>query len=100
MSQDDGKRHPRKLLILSENPIDGIWTHLSAFESETLATNNPGTRKRVGERGVAEAESDSTRLLYTKCSREPPQYSGAEPDATYHRELLWLPLARERVDGC
>jgi hypothetical protein len=33
MSQD-GKR----MLILSENPLDGIWTNLSAFESETLAT--------------------------------------------------------------
>jgi hypothetical protein len=26
------------MLILSENPLDGIWTNLSAFESETLAT--------------------------------------------------------------
>jgi hypothetical protein len=34
----DGKRRPGRLLILSENPLDGIWTHLSSLESETLAT--------------------------------------------------------------
>jgi hypothetical protein len=59
MSQD-GNRHP--LLILSENPLDGIWTHLSAFESEKLAT------KLIQERASQANVSVEEELLKRKAT--------------------------------
>jgi hypothetical protein len=59
MSQD-GNRHP--LLILSENPLDGIWTHLSAFESEKFAT------KLIQERASQANVSVEEELLKRKAT--------------------------------
>lgn len=77
----------REIKILSENPIEQIWLHLSKWESKTLALRLIRERARQGGVFLDDERADAKAQGLAYCLRNAREYL-RDPEASWNKRLL------------